>query len=861
MIEFHNFTKGVTMSSILRNRSITTELQLSIKYMENVNEYADELTSLSKTWENLEFLSQFGNTKTNLSYTKSQFSALTSKLLGHLAQETLNKTARQMQMKSQVAIDVLIRNLYERTADIGFLATDDTLREFVINTKSKYDENFENYSKNIKNHIREYVAKYSVYFDVVLMNTKGTILMNLDDSHNLTQSKDSIIDLVVNTQEDFIESYKHHDFTPAYNKTLVYAYKVTQTNDKNSPVIAVLALCFRFSDEMRGIYKNLVSKENKECLTLLDRSGTVISSSDIYHIPVGATLELVLDVPYKIVSFGGRDYLAKTSITNGYQGFKGMGWYGHIMIPLEHAFKLEEAKDIGIDEEMILAILQNGKDFTNDLKMIPKEANFIQEDLNRALWNGNIAQSKTDNANKDFTRLLFSEVGRIGALTKDVFSKSISNLTQMMILNNTTSISSLMIDIMDRNLYERANDCRWWALTKEFREILTSSEISTEQKTRMGDILSYINNLYTVYTNLFIYDRNGIIQAVSDKSQTHLVGKKVSNEWVDETLRLKNTSYYCVSSFEPTQFYGGESTYIYNALIKEYEGDKAVGGIGIVFNSTKEFFDILNDSLPKNSSQESFAVFTSREKKIISSTNEALNIGEYLQLEDKFFALKNGESYSQIVTFDDKYYAIGVTCSKGYREYKSSSDKYKNDVFAFYFSYISQANLPIAKTVNGFKIESLATTTDTAEIGSFYVGEKWLGVHTSDIVETVSVKQLEHSIDLDQNSIFKGTVIYKDNAVSVLDIKSLIHEYNDEAYSDIVIIKYKNAVQKHYVGILVNRLGNINEVDSNKIKPIENHFISGGTLIQSIVILDNQEENKKLLTILNLEKLSDTFIS
>jgi len=58
------------MSSILRNRSITTELQLSIKYMENVNEYADELTSLSKTWENLEFLSQFGNTKNQTFHTQ-----------------------------------------------------------------------------------------------------------------------------------------------------------------------------------------------------------------------------------------------------------------------------------------------------------------------------------------------------------------------------------------------------------------------------------------------------------------------------------------------------------------------------------------------------------------------------------------------------------------------------------------------------------------------------------------------------------------------------------------------------------------------------------------------------------------------
>ena len=848
------------MNFLSKHNQITRELQECMRYMDTVNQYANELHDLSKTWDNLEFLSQFGNTKTNLSYTKNQFSILTTKLLGHLAQETLNKVARQMEIKSQVAIDVLIRNLYERTADIGFLATDETLRDFVINTKSKYDEDFEKNSKNIKKHLEEYVSKYSVYFDVVLMNPKGTILTNLDDSLHLSQSKDSLLSLVANTQEDYIESYKYHDFTPSHNKTLVYAYKVTQSNDKKSPVIAILALCFRFNDEMKGIYQNLITKRNKECLTLLDRNGVVISSSDIYHIPLGATLEMVLDTPYKIVSFGGRDYLAKTSVTNGYQNFYGMGWYGHIMIPLEHAFKIEEAQEIGIEEEMILAILQNGKDFEEDLKMIPKEANFIQEELNRALWNGNITQSKTENVNKDFTRLLFSEVGRIGAMTKDVFSKSISNLAQTMIVNNTTSISSLMIDIMDRNLYERANDCRWWALTKEFREIFSANERTMEHKQRMSHILSYINNLYTVYTNLFVYDTNGIIQAVSDQNQHTLVGKKISNHWVDETLKLKNTSDYCVSDFEPSPFYEGESTYIYNAVIKEYEGEKTVGGIGIVFNSKKEFFDILNDCLPKNLNKNSFALFTSRGKKVIASTNETIEIGEYLQLEEHFFTLKNGESYTQIVTFDGKYYAIGVTCSKGYREYKSESDRYENDVFAFYFSYISEANLPIAQTITGFKIESLATTQDRAEIASFYIGEKWLGVHTSDIVETVSIKELEHSIDLDQSNIFKGTVIYKDNAVSVLDIKSLIHEQNDEPYTDIVVVKYKDAIQKHYVGMLVNRLGNINEIDSTKIKPIESHFITGGTMIQSIVILDNQMENKKLLTILNLEKLSDRFI-
>ncbi len=38
-----------------------------------------------------------------------------------------------MNFKSQVAIDILIRNLFERRADIGFLATDDDIRLFLEN--------------------------------------------------------------------------------------------------------------------------------------------------------------------------------------------------------------------------------------------------------------------------------------------------------------------------------------------------------------------------------------------------------------------------------------------------------------------------------------------------------------------------------------------------------------------------------------------------------------------------------------------------------------------------------------------------------------------------------------------------------
>ncbi|MDD3056345.1 MAG: hypothetical protein PHE16_10780 [Aliarcobacter sp.] len=52
--------------------------------------------------------------------------------------------------------------------------------------------------------------------------------------------------------------------------------------------------------------------------------------------------QLVLNENYKIVLFKGRDYLAKTCKTKGYQGFYGLKWYGHIMISLDYAFLSDE---------------------------------------------------------------------------------------------------------------------------------------------------------------------------------------------------------------------------------------------------------------------------------------------------------------------------------------------------------------------------------------------------------------------------------------------------------------------------------------------------------------------------------------
>ena len=81
-------------------------------------------------WNALMSSLQLSGTGTDMSATRQAFHALTTGLLNNLGNETLKKTVLEMKSKAQVAVDIMIRNLFERTADIGFLATDDDIRDY-----------------------------------------------------------------------------------------------------------------------------------------------------------------------------------------------------------------------------------------------------------------------------------------------------------------------------------------------------------------------------------------------------------------------------------------------------------------------------------------------------------------------------------------------------------------------------------------------------------------------------------------------------------------------------------------------------------------------------------------------------------
>jgi len=844
-----------------------------INHMDSVDEYREELLRLGAQWDLLTILGQMVGTGTDMTGTRKGFLDLTNKLLCQLALENIRKTVQEIGAKAQVAVDILIRNLFERTADIGFLATDDDIRDFIIKN-TELDElcksgqggevcdtlNRTQLREEMKlaliERFREYVAKYSVYYNIILLDTEGSVLVQLDQSGRVTKTADPLIKDAVNVEGEYLEVYRYCDLLPQNERSLIYAYRVTRSNEEKEDVLGVLCLCFRFTNEMEGIFRNMTSKDDWSVKLILDADGMVIASSDRHHVPIGANMDMVLNKDYGMIKFAGKKYIAKTSPTKGYQGFFGLGWYGHVMIPIESAFEISEesAAKKSINEKILEAVMSDPRLFSGELRSIPVQAEKIQSDLERTVWNGNVKES--DPASK----VLLWSISGTGAKTKKIFEQSIGNLHRTVIdsiLSNVWFWAALAVDIMDRNLYERANDCRWWALTSAFKRILDKQKIEEEDKEKIIGILQYINGLYTVYTNLFVYDSFGCIIAVSNPTEEHMVGTVLSKEYVRGTLALKESSQYCVSKFEPSELYDNRHTYIYGASITSFrQGKSVIGGIGVVFDSEPQFLVMLQDALPRNERGEVeegvFGVFADRKGVVISSTDPEMKAGDTLSIDREFFNMKNGQGTSKVVEHNGYYYAVGGHASSGYREYKQG-DGYINDVIALMFTPLAKVNTesahPVRRRSDSVRVKGTADSKDCIEVATFFIGTKWLGIKTENVVEAINPEGL--TTVPGSHRFVKGRRIYKDLPLLVVDIRSILGLPEKEVDNDsqIIVLRFRG---DQLFGLIADALGEIPQIPLDRVE-CSDHILDNSKYTECIVKPDPGQPNGEMLMVLRPE--------
>lgn len=836
------------------------------------------LAEIQAAYDNLTLLGQLLGAGTDITRMREDFSNLASLLLDQLAREHYKKAAQNLDSCARVAIDVLVRNLFERTADIGFLAMDSEICAFAeaieANAGARQDPQWQT---NLTSRFTEYVQKYSVYHNIILLSPQGEVLVQLDGNNPTTFTADKFIEDALTTETGYVEVFRPTDLLPGDPSPLIYAYRV-MSKDGSHPV-GVLCLCFRLQDECRRIFESLVAEDDWTVITLLDSSGRIIASSDPYQFPLGVQINPACDDDCRIIRFAGREYLATTRQTHGYQGYSGPGWLGHAMAPLNHAFEMSEAHELGhVPDDFINGVLETSTLFSQELRDIPVKAASIQQELNRAVWNGNIWLAREDAAhNADFAKVLLREIGSTGIRTRNVYSESTTNLYKTVIssvLFDCGTQAALAIDIMDRNLYERANDCRWWALTRLFREELASiNHADRQQRQRLTDVLKKINSLYTVYSNLILFDPSGRVAAVSNSAYNDWLGKPLAETWVRPTLGLTDTQSYHTSGFTNSELYSGEQTYIFTAAVREPNGTDPVGGIAIVFDSTPQFQAMLRDAIPRQSNGDfvpgAFAVFAERDGRVISSTDPSLAPGTRMTIGYEFFNLQHGESFTNIIAYNNRYYAVGSCMSAGYREYKAAEIISQTDVVALIFSPLSDR---LIDTETRLSLRDIAVDTyalrrvksaNAVDIASFYINHNWYGIRTGSIVEAIDTERLTPMPGA--SSLVRGCLMYDSQVLTIYDLSEIVssrrpaedrrNRQKSPASTQQVLILHLPENNQVRFGILIDSLGDISEIPASQIEPVPNMLSEGNSLLESLVKPQPDSEERRILMVLSIEKI------
>ncbi len=141
------------------------------------------------------------------------------------------------------------------------------------------------------------------------------------------------------------------------------------------------------------------------------------------------------------------------------------------------------------------------------------------------------------------------------------------------------------IDLIDRNLYERTCDVRWWATDSAVVEALETDDVAL--RARASKRLGVILDAYTVYFDIVLCDLEGRVIANGRPGRYRSQGSVVRDRcWFQQALRARSGDEYGFESVTANPLVDNQLTLVYSCGVRaggESRG-KLIGALGIVFN-------------------------------------------------------------------------------------------------------------------------------------------------------------------------------------------------------------------------------------------------------------------------------------
>ena len=181
-----------------------------------------------------------------------------------------------------------------------------------------------------------------------------------------------------------------------------------------------------------------------------------------------------------------------------------------------------------------------------------------------------------------------------------------------------------MIDIIDRNLYERSCDVRWWATDQAVVEALAHAAESKRQFA--SERLAVILNSYTVYLDLWIADLNGTVVANGRPGlYPGVVGSNVAEAaWFRDALATASGDDYSAQDVEVAALLGGQQVATYSTAVREggRANGRVIGALGIFFDWGRQAAAVVNAvRLTDEEKKLTRCMLVDREGRIIASSD------------------------------------------------------------------------------------------------------------------------------------------------------------------------------------------------------------------------------------------------
>lgn len=147
-----------------------------------------------------------------------------------------------------------------------------------------------------------------------------------------------------------------------------------------------------------------------------------------------------------------------------------------------------------------------------------------------------------------------------------------------------SDIALTNIDLIDRCLYERTCDVRWWATDSSVVDALTENTEFARQVAcqRLGVIL----NAYTVYFDLVLCDTDGTVIANGRPELYSSIGRNVANqEWFQQAMATHSGDEFGFQTAHYCPLINDQPALVYSCTVRE-EGQATrptLGVLGIVF--------------------------------------------------------------------------------------------------------------------------------------------------------------------------------------------------------------------------------------------------------------------------------------